>query len=212
MDYDFPVHQFPGDDVTYITPTWKDLQNLTFDLSEQMRASGRSFERIVTLAKGGWPMTRCLVDFLGVHEVASIGVKFYAGIHARLDQPRIYQDMPVAVIDERVLLFDDVADTGSSLKFTYDYLLHYRGVRDVATATLFTKPHSVIRPDYSGAETKAWIVFPYDAAEMISVVGKRWKELGVPNEEIAKRFTQLGFEKIWIDTYMEHSVAPAGSK
>jgi hypoxanthine phosphoribosyltransferase len=200
---DFATHSFAGDDTEYITPTWQELHQLTFDIAQQIQRAGKAFDRIVTLAKGGWPMTRCLVDFLDTHEVASIGVKFYAGINERLTRPRIYQDLPVSVEGERVLLFDDVADTGASLKFTHDYLTHYRGVEDVATASLLTKPHSVLRPDFSGADTSAWIIFPYDAAEMIAVLGVRWAERGVPPQEVRERFLTLGFSADWIDRYAQ---------
>ncbi len=153
-------------------------------------------------------MTRCIVDFLGVHEVASIGVKFYAGIHERFERPKIYQDLPVAVVGERILLFDDVADTGESLKFTYEYLSRYRGVRDLVTATLFTKPHSIMMPDFSGASTTAWIIFPYDAAEMIELVGPKWQKAGVPDSEIEDRFKSLGFSTDWIRAVLK-SLPPA---
>jgi hypoxanthine phosphoribosyltransferase len=202
----FPIQTFPNDDMEYITPSWDELQDLSFQIAGQIRAEGMHFDRIVTLAKGGWPMTRCLVDFLNVHEVASIGVKFYSGLAERFERPRIYQDLPVAVVDERVLLFDDVADTGASLKFTRDYLLHYRGVANVTTATLMTKPHSVIRPDFSGADTTAWIIFPYDAAEMIETLGERWNGMGVSQEEMAERFAVLGFRAEWIEAFIK---APA---
>lgn len=67
--------------------------------------------------------------------VASIGVKFYAGIDERLEQPLIYQDLPVSVRGERILLFDGVADRGISLQYTSEYLTKYKGVQELATAS-----------------------------------------------------------------------------
>jgi len=64
--------------------------------------------------------------------VASIGVKFYAGIDERLEQPLIYQDLPVSVRGERILLFDGVADRGISLQYTSEYLTKYKGVQELA--------------------------------------------------------------------------------
>jgi len=198
----FEQHTFPGDEFTYITPTWLELQQLTFEIAREIRASGRKFDRVVTLARGGWPMTRCLVDFLEISEVASIGVKFYAGIDERLERPQIYQDLPVSVIGERILLFDDVADTGISLEYTSEYLTRYKGVSELATATQLVKPGSAITPDFSGAETTSWIVFPYDAAEMITILGQKWLSQRVQYIEIIARFEQLGFAPTWIEYYM----------
>jgi len=201
----FEQHIFPGDEFTYITPTWLELQQLTFEIAREIRASGQKFDRVVTLARGGWPMTRCLVDFLEVPEVASIGVKFYAGIDRRLAQPQIYQDLPVSVIGERILLFDDVADSGISLEYTSEYLTKYKGVQALGTATQLVKPGSVITPDFSGAETTSWIIFPYDAAEMITTLGEKWLSQQIPYIEIIARFEQLGFAPAWIEYYMRES-------
>lgn len=197
---DTQTHTFPNDPVTYISPSWKDMEQLAFAVSQKILQDGKTFDRIVTLAKGGWPMTRSLVDFLSISEVASIGVKFYKGINERLNMPEIYQDLPVSVTGERVLLFDDVADTGESLEFTQNYLLEH-GVAEVTTATVYYKPHSRLKPDFYGAETSAWIIFPYDAVEMIGVLGKKWQEQGCEKSESQHRFEQLGFDPKVIETY-----------
>jgi hypoxanthine phosphoribosyltransferase len=191
---------FPNDKAVYITPTWNDLEQLAFEVAEQIRSRNIKFDRIVTLAKGGWPMTRSLVDFLMVPEVASIGVKFYKGINQRLNMPEIYQDLPISVRGEKVLLFDDVADTGESLEFTKKYLLEH-GVAEVTTATLFYKPHSQFKPDFYGSQITAWIIFPYDAVEMIKVLGGIWLKQGIDEAEIKNRFLQLGFTGHRIDSY-----------
>lgn len=197
---DAHAHSFPNDPVTYISPSWQDMVDLSFRIAQKMRQQERSIDRIVTLAKGGWPMTRSLVDFLQVPEVASIGVKFYQGINQRLNMPEIYQDLPVSVTGERVLLFDDVADTGESLEFTKNYLLEH-GVAEVTTATLYYKPHSQVVPDYYGAETSAWIIFPYDAVEMITVLGNKWLQQGCDQAECQRRFANLGFSDEVIEYY-----------
>ena len=202
---EFKSVKFPGETLTYITPTWDNLNQLAFDISKQILANGQKIDRIITLAKGGWPMTRSLVDFLEIQEVASIGVKFYGGINQRLDKPEIYQDLPVSIIGENILLFDDVADTGESLLFVKDYL-HSLGVEGITTATLFYKPHAKIKPDYFGAETSAWIIFPYDMhCDGIHVLSKKWQEVGLPQSDIINRFQTLGFKQEWIEYFMSEA-------
>ncbi|NCO12289.1 MAG: hypothetical protein AUJ41_03270 [Candidatus Pacebacteria bacterium CG1_02_43_31] len=192
--------KFKSENFSYIAPTWDEMQNLAFEISKKIIEDGRKFDRIVTLAKGGWPMTRSLVDYLQVDEVASIGVKFYGGINSRLGKPIIYQDLPISVTDESVLLFDDVADSGESLKFVSDYL-QKRNVGKITTATLFYKPQSCVKPNYYGAETSDWIIFPYDAVESVKVLGRKWAGLGLDLVEIKKRFFELGFNKNLIEYF-----------
>lgn len=192
--------QVTFEDTTYEMPSWDDMNQLAFLISKDILASGKQIDRIVTLAKGGWPMTRSLVDFLQVNQVASIGVKFYKGIKEKLAQPEVYQDIPVSVKGERVLLFDDVADSGTSLEFVKQYLKD-AGVKEIITATLFYKPHSVIKPDFYGSETTAWIIFPYDVIEAAQVLGKKWAAKGMNPEEIKARLIQLGANQEWLSLY-----------
>lgn len=201
---EYPTLTFPNENINYLTPSWADMNQLAFKIAKQAIAQNSQFDRIITLAKGGWPLTRSLVDFLDVKEVASIGVKFYAGINKRLSKPQIYQDIPVNIAGEKVLLFDDVADTGESLKFVQSYLLK-KGVAAVQTAALFYKPHSVLKPDFYGAETSAWIIFPYDLVDSIKILGKKWLDQGLKKEALVERFLKLNFKAEWLDFYLKQT-------
>lgn len=200
--------QFPEESTKFTTPTWDEMQAIAFELSTTILSAGygsspdKKIDRLVTLAKGGWPMTRSLVDFLQIDHVASIGVKFYSGINQKLSQPEIYQEIPVSVEGETVLLFDDVADTGESLEFVYQYLLEKK-VKKVITATLFYKPHSKFLPDYYGAETKDWIIFPHDIVETINLLVDKWVKNGLSHDEITARFEKLGFKPEIISYYFK---------
>jgi len=60
-----------------------------------------------------------------------------------------------------VLLVDDVADSGRTLELAVR-LLRERGA-DVRSVTIFTKPSTIIEPDYSFRSTDLWIDFPWSA-------------------------------------------------
>lgn len=192
---------FPNHDISYITPSWEELDLVALRLATRIRESGRQFDRLVTLAKGGWAMSRSLVDFLDIPTVASIGIRFYAGINKRLKEPQIYQELPVSVKGERVLLFDDVADSGESLLFTRDHLIA-QGVKDVTTATLYYKPHSVLRPDFYGDETTSWIIFPFEIMESIHEVAINWqKEGNLTQDQLIANFARLGVRREFVEYY-----------
>lgn len=196
------LHTFPNDPVSYVVPSWDDLDEICVDLAKKITDSGIEFDRIVTLAKGGWPFAKALVDLLAVPEVASIGIRFYSGIYQRLEQPEIYQDLPVTVKGERVLLFDDVADSGESLIFTKQHLLD-RGVASVTTATLFYKPHSLLKPDFYGEETSAWIVYPFDKREGMGLLQQKWSDQHLSLDELIGRFKTMGIKQSAIDYFLK---------
>jgi hypoxanthine phosphoribosyltransferase len=202
---EFKNINFPNDEINYIAPTWDEMNELCFLIGKQMREQGIKADRIVTLAKGGWPMTRSLVDFTSVNSVASIGMKFYKSeLGERFEKPRVYQDLPVLVEGEKVILFDDVADSGESLKYTKEYLLD-RGVKSVIVASLFYKPHSILKPDFYGAETSAWIIFPYETKEAFEFFNEKWTKENLSNDEIDERMIKLGAKKNWLEEYRKTS-------
>ena len=61
----------------------------------------------------------------------------------------------------RVLVVDDVADTGETLLLVADQVR--RHVADVRTAVLYEKPRSAVRCDYVWRRTTRWIDFPWSA-------------------------------------------------
>ena len=59
----------------------------------------------------------------------------------------------------RVLVVDDVADSGRTLKLVME-MLAKQGA-EARSAVLYSKPRSIIRPDYSWMDTDKWITFPW---------------------------------------------------
>lgn len=191
---------FPNDPIEYLAPSWDDMDRLAFSISKRIIEDGIEFDRIVTMAKGGWPMARPLVDYVQAKEVASIGIKLYKGIAQKATKPEVYQDIPVDITGETILLFDDVADTGETLEYVKKYL-EGRGAKRIYTATLFYKPHSSIVPDYYGEETIAWIIFPYELRETMDVLVDKWESEGLDETKIIERFITLGFKRKMVEYF-----------
>ena len=61
----------------------------------------------------------------------------------------------------RVLIADDVADTGLTLRTVHDFCGERVG--EVRSAVLYEKSRSVVRCDYVWRRTDRWIVFPWSA-------------------------------------------------
>ncbi len=196
------IHQFPQDEVAFIAPSWDELHALTFGIAQKIREHHYDFDRVVTLAKGGWPMSRSLADFLEISQVQSLGISFYKGIDEREAKPMVYQELPVDITGERVLLFDDVADTGESLAFVLQYLKE-KGATSITTATVFYKERSQVTPDFFAAQVAEWIVFPYELVETLQLVGNRWLSEGISPEEVVQRFIKLQFAESQVRYFMQ---------
>ena len=68
---------------------------------------------------------------------------------------------------ERMLIADDVADTGETLKLVKDFCAGK--VAEVRCAVLYEKPHSTVQSDYVWRRTQLWIDFPWSAEAPVVV-------------------------------------------
>ncbi len=150
----------------YEAPTIQDIFNLSIDLAKKILGSGKQYDCIVGISRGGLIPSRLLSDFLGIKDIRIIRSVYYTGPGETLDKPQISLDGLGDLNDKRVLIVDDVADTGDTLNSLKNLILE-RGVEDVAIATLYVKPWRKIHIDYFVRETDKWIVFPWEIKEVI---------------------------------------------
>jgi len=143
--------------------TWQGFGDATRELSRRIVASGFRPEVVVAIARGGLLPAGAIAYGLGVKNCGAINMEFYTGIGTVLDAPEV---LPPALDMEyldgrRVLLVDDVADSGRTLRMAVD-MLRDRGA-DVRSVTIYTKPATIIQPDFAWRDTDRWIDFPWSA-------------------------------------------------
>jgi len=187
--------------VKYIAPDWDEIYDLLLKLAKKIVDDNYRPDSIVGIARGGWIVARILSDFLDIKDVANIRVEFYDDILLTRDHPRITQEVSVNVERKKILLCDDVADTGKSLKTASDYLKE-RGASEVRIATLHLKPTSIVCPDYYVSETDAWIIYPWEVFETVKSITRKLESKGKSPEEIKKQLTRTNLQPKYIDYFM----------
>jgi len=143
--------------------TWEAFGVASRDLAHSVADSGYRPDVVVAVARGGLTVAGALAYALGVKNCGTMNVEFYTDVDERLDVPVVLPpslDM-VDVAGLRVLVADDVADTGHTLRLVREVLLQH--VAEARTAVLYHKPRSVVRPDCTWRETDLWIDFPWSA-------------------------------------------------
>jgi hypothetical protein len=113
---------------------------------------------VVGVARGGLIPAVRLCHLLGDREFRTIHVKHYHG-RGRLKRPKLISD--IKPLEGKILLVDDVADTGKSLRFVLDHVKK-KCKGEIRVATIVRKPHSDPKPDYFVFETDKWVVFPWE--------------------------------------------------
>jgi len=175
----------------FIAPSWDQIYELLIGLTDKIKKARYRPDLIIGICRGGWPPARVLSDLLDNPNLANVRVEFYTDIKKTAEEPRIIQPVSTSVRGKKVLVVDDVADTGESLKLVRAHLLA-KGASDVRICTLYHKPWSIIAPEYSMEKTEAWIIFPWERREACAKIGQKLKNNGKSLKEIEDKLVKIG--------------------
>jgi hypoxanthine phosphoribosyltransferase len=142
---------------------WSEYGNLAEALAEKVRSSGKSFDLVIGIARGGIPVAMVVSDRLGV-KIDFINVKSYNGI-ARRSTPKIVSTLTEDIEGKKVLIVDDLIDQGDTMETVKRYLNGQRPLL-MEAAVLFQKPWSRVNAEYYLEVVDKWVVFPYELNEV----------------------------------------------
>ncbi len=175
---------------------WGPFYRLCLELADRVKNSGRKFDLLLGINRGGLVPLRVLSDELDNPNIATVKIEFYVGIAKTAQNPTITQPPSEPVAGREVLVVDDVADTGKSLRRLRDYLAS-ENVKSFRIATVFYKPWSEVRPDFWVRRTRKWVIFPYEGRETSLLLLNKWR--GKSSREIREKFIQIGMEPYIVD-------------
>jgi hypoxanthine phosphoribosyltransferase len=179
-------------DLKLLHTSWEDVERLSEALAQKIIESGFEPDIIVAVSRGGFDPARILCDRLEVRRLASVQVEFYSGVKDTAEKPRIVYPLNADVDGQRVLVVDDVSDTGDSLMLVQEHVLA-GNPGDLKVATLHIKPWTSFRPDYHAIETEAWIVYPWEPIESMKSIASKLEKNGYSDREIREKLLELGF-------------------
>ncbi|HEX7482103.1 MAG TPA: phosphoribosyltransferase, partial [Candidatus Bathyarchaeia archaeon] len=139
----------------------------------------------VAIARGGLVPARILSDLLENPNLNFIQIEFYTNINLTLQQPILKQTFTTKVAGKKMLLIDDISDSGKSLRLAKNHL-QQQGAIEIKTATLYQKKQSISTPDFYEKQTTNWVVFPWDTKETLRKIIQRPLGKRSLNQEVAK--------------------------
>ncbi len=156
------------DEVVFVD--WKELLKLTYNIAFKIIESKYKPDSIIGVSRWGLIPALLLSDALNVNEISSIRIQHWSqGLTG--STIRVQESIDINIKGHRVLLVDEVADTGLTLKTAIE-LLEKLGPVEIRTAVLYVKPRSIFKPDYYGIlmKSNAWIIYPWSIFEELSDV------------------------------------------
>jgi hypothetical protein len=163
--------------------TWDIYNKAIENLALQIYEDGYEFNQIVCIAKGGLRVGDVLARIFDV-PFAVMSVESYHGDGVKDEQGSIVFGNSLAKtspnIGSKVLLVDDLADSGRTLEKCVKWLEHYHGffIDELKTATLWTKGLSTFTPDYfiELLPNDPWIHQPFEKYETMFIEELREQE------------------------------------
>ena len=155
---------------------WDTYNKTIEELAVQIYEDGYEFNQIVCIAKGGLRVGDILARIFDV-PFAVMSVESYHGDGVKDEQGQIVFGNSLAKttpnLGNKVLLVDDLADSGRTLEKCVKWLEHYEGffIDELKTATVWTKGLSTFTPDYyvEFLPNNPWIHQPFERYEDMSV-------------------------------------------
>ncbi len=135
--------------------SYQNFKDDTKKLNEQVKAFKP--EVIIAIARGGLTLSHAMAEGLDIRDVQSIRTELYDNTTKR-DELSIFGECKLSDI-KRVLVVDDIADSGETLRAIMNDLTLKNSDIEFKTATLFYKFTSVYKPDFWVNEAKEWIEF-----------------------------------------------------
>jgi uncharacterized protein len=178
---------------TFEVPTWNQTYEMLLAQALRLRQNRWQPDLIVAVCRGGLVPARILADLTETLSVATLQIKYYVGIAQTGKEPELLQGLGQRLDGKKVLLVDDIADSGETLKLAMQHLL-VQGAKEVKTATLYMKTQSVTVPDFYEKITANWVVFPWDVKETIREITRTQTGTRAVNREINK-LTKAGLPK-----------------
>ncbi|MCS7103618.1 MAG: phosphoribosyltransferase [Candidatus Korarchaeum sp.] len=145
-------------------------------IARKIVESGYKPNMIVAILRGGIVLARLLSDLLNIRDIKIMRIVHYDALESK-KTAEIIDPINCRLDSMKVLLVDDVADTGESLIVARDHVLEM-GATEVKIATMHYKPWSKLKPDYYSEETEAWVVYFWEYAETVNYFMKRFSDRG----------------------------------
>jgi uncharacterized protein len=175
--------------------TWEQQYRLAKVLARKIKASGYRPDLVIAVGRGGYVPARILCDHLLQNMLTSVKVEHWGTAAEKKEGALIRFPLCTDIRGKRVLIVDDVTDTGETFEALVEYVKGL-GPVEVKTAVLQHKEVSCFLPDYLAEVCPVWrwIVYPWALHEDLVGFTKRVLAEGGPRtleelkEELEERY------------------------
>ena len=189
-------------DLEFLFLSWDDVQRLSEKVSDLIMDSGYKPDLMIAISRGGFDPARIVSDQLNIRKLASLQIIYYTGLNTRKEEPEVLFPLNAQIEGLKVLVVDDVSDSGNSLIVVKKYV-EEKGASEVKLATLHHKPWSKFMPDFYAEEVDKWIIYPWEPRESVIELTQMLTAGGMDKSMIPEKLREIGFRDQQIKRYLE---------
>jgi hypothetical protein len=174
---------------------------MLLDQAQKIQKQQYQPDIIIAIAKGGVIPAQILSDLIETTQPSTIQIEFYQNIVQPKSEPTLKKPLSTSIKGKKILLVDDISDTGKTLKFAQTYLQE-QGTTEIRTATLYFKSQSITKPDFYEKKTNNWVIFPWEIKETLRKITQKSVGKRAANQEIRK-LVKAGLPKQLIEKLLK---------
>ena len=141
--------------------SWERAISLCKQLARQIKESNFKPAVLVGMIRGGLIPVRILSTDLKCNDVYCLRAKYVRKNNKKTREVRIILGLNVDLTGKNILLVDEIADSGETLKLIKDYL-NFFNPKEIRTAVIHFKPSSITIPDYFVEKVDKWAQYPWE--------------------------------------------------
>ena len=175
-------------DEMYCVLSWQKMIDWIGQLSDQIKEDGFKPDSILAIARGGLIPGRIIADHLRLRNLFVMKVEFYTNEEkgAVLKEPITTQECPEFAKGEKVLVVDDISDSGESLAHAVKALKEKNEDIEIKVAVLYRRKETGYIPDYCIETEERWVIFPFEKHEFLQDRYDFFLKSSSPNEAQTK--------------------------
>jgi uncharacterized protein len=142
--------------------SWNDVEAMVGRILAKIP---RDYDNILVITRGGMVPACLISEKTNIRNILCAAVMFYDGQERRNAPVFLQFPQDAQVTGRKILVVDDVWDTGRTVMSVRERLLNAGAMVELAVLHFKpTKSHfpPEYKPDYFAEETDTWIVYPWD--------------------------------------------------
>ncbi len=167
---------------------WSQFDTAIRSIAGQVRSSGERVECILGVSRGGLVPAVSLSNVLGISafHVTAVGRNVGDGQYLEKQPPRVLWHGDLAAVrGKRVLVVDDVAGSGETLRYVCEQAV-LAGAASVRTAVVVRMRQGASAADFVAVELDDWVVFPWEDRELPQGARTRHVTMPEPGREAGR--------------------------